>query len=625
MGYTTTMRYTGLSGVDTASMVDAMMQVEAIKYNNLYKSNITTKYQQEAYQNVGNQLVDIQSSKFDILAEDSLIKESSYTQKKTSVTDENGNESNAITITTGGSSTNFDASVDVEQLADNDSYIVSASGAGTTSASNGMDLSSLSDGCTATVSIDGTAKTITFTDEDITEMQKGASNTADVLNNKLNETFGAGTTNKASFGVDADGNIQISAETGHSLKISNDTSETGVDLATALGFDSSTATTQKTSTTTMGDMFGIDGTTSLTINGDYTMEFNADTTVDEFMSMVNASGTASASFNQVTGSFTIESTKDGEANGLNLSSTTTHSDGSTTTTTGTDETLGALGSVNKVSSAQDAIIVVDGDTANAIHLDENKIYLNDGTKIEFNAVTDEAVDLSVEDDVQHTADMVHSFVDSYNAILDAIYSESKTVPPTDSSGNHYDPLTEEEAAALDSEEVEKWEEKAKEGVLYNDSNLKSIERSFRNAVSQPVELEDGTKVYLSDFGITLSDDYSEGGKLVVDDEKLNASIEKYGTDNVAYAFANGFAANTEEVLDQTVGMDGLLTQKCGLKSSPLYMANNQMTTKMNNNALKLERERERLEDKEAYYYKMFSNMETAIQESNSQLAALGMY
>ncbi len=623
MSYTTTMRYTGLSGVDTASMVDAMMQVEAVKYNNLFKSNITAKYQQEAYQNVGNQLIDIQNDKFDVLAEDSLLKQSSYAKKSTSVTDENGNQSNDVTITTGNGTGNFDASVEVDQLADNDSYIVSASGAGTTSATGSMDLSSISEGSTATISVDGTSKTITFTAEDITEMQKGASNTADVLNNKLNDSFGPGTTNKVSFGVNSDGNMQISATTGHSLKVSQDTSETGVDLSSALGFGSSTATTSKTSTTTMGDMFDVDGTTTLTINGSYDVTFDETTTVDDFMSMVNASGTATASFNQVTGSFTIESTKTGEANGLNLSSTTTHSDGTTTTTSGTEETLGSLGSVNQISTAQDAIVIVDGDSSNAIHLDENQLNLADGTKISFNAVTDGAVDLSVQDDVQHTADMVHEFVDAYNEILEAIYSESKTAPPTDSSGNEYAPLTEEEQAALDSDELEKWEEKSKEGVLYNDSNLKSMERSFRNAVSSPVELEDGTQVYLSDFGVTLSDDYSKGGMLVVDDEKLNASIEKYGTENVGYAFANGFASKTDDVLDQTVGMSGLLTQKVGLKSSPLYMTNNQMTTKLNDNAMKLKRERERLEDKETYYYKIFSNMENAIQESNSQLASLG--
>lgn len=624
MGYTSTMRYTGLSGVDTASMVDAMMQVQALKYNNLYKANVTTQYKQEAYQTVGNELVDIQSSKFDVLATDSLCKQSSYLRMDTSVKDSSGNESNAISVTTSGNSTEFNSDIEVDSLADNDSYIVTGSGAGKATATGSSDFSSITEGSTANVTVDGTTKTITFTADDVAEMNKGNAEAVDVLNNKLNESFGNGTTSKVSFGLSDDGNIQLSSTAGHSLKLSQNTSETGVDLAGALGFSSSSVSTSKTSSSTMGDMFGINGSTSLTINGGTTVTFDETTTVDDFMSQVNESGDMTVSYNQATGSFNFEGTKTGTANGLNLTATTTNELGETVTTSNTADTLSLFGSANQTSTASDAVIIVDGDTSNPITLDSNSYKLDDGTELTFNAVTDGAVNVNVEQDTEYTASMVHEFVDSYNSILESIYNETKTSRPTDENGSYYDPLTSEEKTDLSSEEIEKWEEKAKEGLLYNDSTLKGIESQLRTAVSSPVELPDGSSLYLSDLGITLNSDYSKGGMLVVDDEKLTAGIEKYGAENVAYAFANGFASDVNDTLESTVGMNGSLTQKVGLKSSPYYMTTNLMTDKINANTLRLSAEQERLEKKEEFYYDMFSRMEIAIQESNSQLSSLGL-
>ncbi len=622
MAYTNTMRYTGLSGVDTASMVDAMMKVEAIKYNNLYKANITNSYKQEAYRNVGNELVDIQSSKFDILAPNSLVKKSSYLSMETSVKDKNGNDSNAITVTTGGNSKEFEADIRIDSLAEKDRYIVTSSGAGKSTAKNDMDMSSVKAGDKVNFTVDGVTKEITFTESDVTKMNSSDEEAIEVLNNKLNESFGSGTTSRVNFGLDDSGKVQLSATTGHSLKIT-ESGYSDLDLGSALGFDSGTVTTQKTSTTTMGEYFGTEGETTVSING-AEVSFNENTTVDDFMKQVNATGEATAKYNSATGSMSFESAREGSANALNITSTTVHADGTTTSTNNTSESLGALGGVNQTKKASDAVIIVDGDEGSPITLDSNSYTLSDGTRLTFNQVTEEAVSVSSKQDNDYTASMVHEFVDSYNAILESIYSESKTERPKDSSGSYYDPLLPEESEELSTEEIEKWEENAKKGLLYNDSTLRSIEKDFRQAVTQPYKMKDGTNLYLSDLGITLNDDYAKGGLLVVDDAKLSAGIEKYGAENVADAFSNGFAKRTDEVLDNTVGMSGSLTQKVGLDSSPYYMQSNTMTMKMNRDQLRIQRELERLEDKENYYFRMFSKMEQAIQECDSQLGQLGL-
>ncbi len=130
MAYSSVMRYTGLSGVDTASMVDALMEAESYRYNKLYRDNITYGYQQDAYRSVGNNLLDIQKNYLDILSTNSLRKASTYTGSSTTVTDKYGNSSNAVSVTLGKTDSQFNSSMEVSQLATKDSVTIRGNGAG---------------------------------------------------------------------------------------------------------------------------------------------------------------------------------------------------------------------------------------------------------------------------------------------------------------------------------------------------------------------------------------------------------------------------------------------------------------------------------------------------------------
>ena len=74
---------------------------------------------------------------------------------------------------------------------------------------------------------------------------------------------------------------------------------------------------------------------------------------------------------------------------------------------------------------------------------------------------------------------------------------------------------------MTEKEIEQWEEKAKEGILYRDEILDGIMSDLRTQIYAPVKLSDGTNMYLFDLGITTTNKYREGGVLEIDENKLD--------------------------------------------------------------------------------------------------------
>ncbi len=611
MAYSSVMRYTGLSGIDTASMVDALMEAESYKYNKMYKSNVKYTYQQEAYQSVGNNLIALQKSKLDILASGSLRKKSTYTGTKTTATDAYGNSSSAISVTLASTDATLNTKIDIKQLAKSESVSFRATGSGKKTATSAYDTSKFTlneDGSTSmNVSIDGTTKSVTLSKEQLDSVNAGTTKLEDELNTSLEAQFGSSVSSKASFGADASGNITLNATAGHTMKL------TSTDAADALGFGANAVTTAKTSTTTMGDMFGVTSDGTFSLNG-VDIDYTADMTVDSFISSANEKlgSDASISYNTVSGTFTIASSNTGEGNSIFGSQADAES------------FLGGMGTVTNYQAAQDAIVTF-GDDPTEISYSSNQMTLDDGSKITFNSVTDGPISVVSGQDSEQCQSAIRDFVDMYNSLLTAIYDETKTKRPTDASGSYYDPLLESETTEMSATEMEKLEEKQRTGLLYKDQDLKKIEDKLRSVVQNPITLSDGTKFNLSDIGIKLTDDYSAGGLLEIDEEKFAEAFGedgKYSIDQMAEAFA-GYSDGLNDVLNASVGSNGTLTNKVGLKSSPLSLANNTMTVRIDQNQQRLADMLDQLAKKEDRYFEMFAYMEESINNSNAQLSALG--
>ncbi len=214
-----------------------------------------------------------------------------------------------------------------------------------------------------------------------------------------------------------------------------------------------------------------------------------------------------------------------------------------------------------VISGTNAIVKIDG--VDYTDLDANTATVN-GVIYKFNAVTsslteDGKVDstsgskitVSVTQDTDAIVDKVKSFVDDYNALLKKLYEWYDQKPNSD-----YKPLTESQKSSMKDEQIEKWEAKAKEGLLYHDRTLGKIIDELRDAVGERIEGLTGSYNTIYSIGISTS---GTKGQLTLDEDKLRAAIAE-DPDVVYNIFAkldkddqysnNGIAQRIGDVLSQ---------------------------------------------------------------------------
>lgn len=151
------------------------------------------------------------------------------------------------------------------------------------------------------------------------------------------------------------------------------------------------------------------------------------------------------------------------------------------------------------------------------NLDSNNLTV-DGVTYNFQNITTEGkkVPVTVTQDTESIVKNVQSFVDDYNALLTKLYKWYDEKPNSD-----YKPLTETQKSGMKEEQIEKWEAKAKAGMLYHDKTLGNIITELRSAVSENVEGVNGK--YKNIFAIGISTTGLKG-QLTLDKDKLKAAI-----------------------------------------------------------------------------------------------------
>lgn len=260
---------------------------------------------------------------------------------------------------------------------------------------------------------------------------------------------------------------------------------------------------------------------------------------------------------------------------------------------------------------------------------------NDAGELERDHSVD-AVEINASVDVDKLMDTIKSLVADYNAIVDLVNGELTTKHDRD-----YDPLTSDQKAELSETEISKWETKAKEGLLYGDSDLRSLSMDLRVVVSG------GLLVEFEKIGINLSSSYSDNGKLSIDESKLRAALET-DPEKVQNLFtskeggigadgkptSNGLATNLKSVMDKyvkTVGSmetKGILIRKAGSKSAAQSLTQNTYYDQLTALDKLINQLKTRLKTEQDRYISQFSTLETMIANMNSQssyLSSMGGY
>jgi flagellar hook-associated protein 2 len=281
--------------------------------------------------------------------------------------------------------------------------------------------------------------------------------------------------------------------------------------------------------------------------------------------------------------------------------------------------------VNPSSNPDVIPIVKTGDTAqftiNNMSLESSSNqYTIAGTTMTFAKESASAI-ITVSPDTDSIYNAIKSFVDTYNDTLDTVKSKMNEKRYDD-----FPPLTADERKELSDDDVKTWEEKAKSGLLKNDTTLKEVSSKMRmNSTSAVLGLVN-KYTSLAQIGITTgaigsSSTVTESGKLYIDEDKLKDAINN-NQDAVVKLFTYADSSTKDNlrqgILERLGGqLNTVNTYIRGVAGDDGYLnVSYTLGRNMNSLASQISEMEEKLSEKENDYYDKFSKLETLMNKMN---------
>lgn len=234
----------------------------------------------------------------------------------------------------------------------------------------------------------------------------------------------------------------------------------------------------------------------------------------------------------------------------------------------------------------------------------------------------EAISITTSTDTQGIYDKIKDFITSYNNII----NKMTKLYNADSAGN-YEPLTDDEKSEMSDSEIEKWETKIKDSLLRRDSTLSTVMSAMTTAMSGGATVN-GKTYFLSNFGIStlgyMNAAENEQNAYHIDgdedDENTSGNTDKLMTalnsdPDTVMDFMKQMATNLYNAIDKQM-------TSTTLRSKYSIYNDKEMTTQYKNYTTTIKEWETKISDKEDYYYKKFSSMESALSKLNSQTSSL---
>ncbi len=408
------------------------------------------------------------------------------------------------------------------------------------------------------------------------------------------------------------GNASITADIKTELSVAvtaggGSTNDFGVQQAQ----NSVTQISNSTKLSDLGLTADANGKYNFSINGE-NFSFDGETTVKEMMRNVNASDAGvKMTYSSLDNAFAITSSDYGVNSSVEVSD-------------GGEGLLSAIG-LTGGSYTQGTNLEV---TINGMDLESNGNSIEaDGTTFTFSGV-EAGTEFDVEIDKNNTAvkDTIKAFVEDYNKLIEDVYKYYDEKPDED---YYFLADQDKEDLALSETQEEKWEEKAKQGLLYHDSLINTVMTNLRMSLMGSVEAADGKLISLSSLGITTATDYKEHGKLELDEEALDAAIAEYG-DDISKLFSDeedGIMVKFDKALEAAVGTTGdkgTLINKAGLASGS-SATDNDIYNQMKRVTDKIKSLEKRYESEQSRLWKKYSAMESMLANLNNQQSSFMSY
>ncbi|MCT8976134.1 flagellar filament capping protein FliD [Clostridium sp. CX1] len=411
--------------------------------------------------------------------------------------------------------------------------------------------------------------------------------------------------------------------------------------ASTVGLPSSFAVDQSTSDKMSNIM---SGEVKFTVNGKtFHYNFNSDAdnktnpddiivgaknkSIDDIIRDIESKAGVDISYTQLTRQFVMTSTQTG------VSQTLTASD---TTGTFLDSIFGSS-SINE--TGKDATVTLTSNGASTTIKQSSNNFTIDGVNYVLNGTTTSPVSFSVNSNVNKGFESIKGFIDSYNELIGKISGAVE-----EKKQYTYLPLTDDQKESMSENQIEKWETKAKQGILSKDSTLENMLFEMRRAFFDGVQ---GAGTNLSEIGLSTSSDVSQRGKIIIDENKLKEAL-KNEPDKVMNLFTQKSTSHTyysrtlgsddrkeryneegifnriSDILENNIstfrdsnGKKGTLLEIAGIKGDFTELKNT-ITSQILDKQTAIKELLEKISDRENRYYKQFAQLETAMNNMNSQ-------
>lgn len=458
----------------------------------------------------------------------------------------------------------------------------------------------------------------------------------DSLQNKLDKAFGSGkvTVGEVTVGEGKDSKSILTftaTDNKQTLQISADSKE----LQNALGITSTQSNKISTGSSLWENRVKLglgkydtkeelnDALKNFTVNGAKIDNITADTTVDGLLTAINNNKDAgvTAIYLGSANKFVLSSNEKGEGREISLGANPKDTTDAANLIFGGVSTDGSDGEMSILYNGVQTTITSSSNTFSIDGLDIRATNtFNTGS-----ATAEGGVSFTASADTEKVTETVKKFIEAYNAMIDEVRTQATTKPDS-----NYKPLTDDQKNEMNENSIKNWEDKAKEGILYNSSALKDLDNAtqgiFSSMMMNGVSYDDLEKI-----GISFSDDYTAGGKIVFDEEKFKTAMDSdpekvsdlfTGTHGIVNTIDSTLSTYATRYASKNGNSYGVLIEEAGSEKLSLTLTNNSIYKELKDMQETITNLQSQLSTEQDRYISQFTQMERLINQMNSQSSYL---
>lgn len=366
-----------------------------------------------------------------------------------------------------------------------------------------------------------------------------------------------------------------------------------------------------------------DALKNFTVNGAKIDNITADTTVDGLLTAINNNKDAgvTAIYLGSENKFVLSSNEKGEGRKITLGADPKDTTDAANLIFGGVSTDGTDGEMSILYNGVQTTITSSSNTFSIDGLDIRATNtFNTGS-----ATAEGGVSFTASADTEKVTETVKKFIEAYNAMIDEVRTQATTKPDS-----NYKPLTEDQKNEMNENSIKNWENKAKEGILYNSSALKDLDNAtqgiFSSMMMNGVSYDDLEKI-----GISFSDDYTAGGKIVFDEEKFKTAMDSdpekvsdlfTGTHGIVNTIDSTLSTYATRYASKNGNSYGVLIEEAGSEKLSLTLTNNSIYKELKDMQETITNLQSQLSTEQDRYISQFTQMERLINQMNSQSSYL---